>query len=73
VSYSEPYFWRLTEYHHVASIHIQVMENADSQRVRQQVTQLFEWVHDFSVQIEKERFLSHLDPSKRLQFYTSVL
>ncbi|CAF1361971.1 unnamed protein product [Adineta steineri] len=62
-SYSDEHFWNLTSSTIVGTIHIQIANDADEQRVTAQVQAILKeaQIQNVAIQVEKQVFLSHLN------------
>jgi len=64
LAYRQPHFWNFSDSEVVATLHVQVEESADEQRILQAVLDLFKspsvGVANLSVQIEKGTFLNSI-------------
>jgi len=55
IGYSQPHFWKVSKSNLIGTIHIQVANDANEQKIRKQVRDLFskKGIKDFIVEIEK--------------------
>ncbi|XP_063955956.1 proton-coupled zinc antiporter SLC30A5-like [Lytechinus pictus] len=62
LSFRKPHFWRHSGDIVAGTLHIQVEQGANEQKIIQQVTALFkeQGITNFSVQVEKEAFFQHM-------------
>ncbi|CAF4161617.1 unnamed protein product [Adineta steineri] len=62
LSYSDEHFWNLSSSMIVGSIHIQISNNGDEQRVTSQVQAILKeaQIQNLTVQVEKQVFFNHL-------------
>lgn len=66
LSYREPHFWSFSDSETIGTLHVQVREDADEQRMLQQISDLFKesgvGIANLSIQVEKDKFLATVEP-----------
>ncbi|CAF4909033.1 unnamed protein product, partial [Rotaria magnacalcarata] len=62
-SYSDEHFWNLSSSTTVGTIHVQITNDGDEQRVTAQVQTILKeaQIHNVAVQVEKQIFFNHLN------------